>query len=142
MSSPRRDSAGAQAPAASTIERDEIVTHEALAIVEKYEGFVDYMYPILQNVPRKHGVARDLVLQAMFAQVEMFICAGKSRQPSRLYSADANLALLRYWLRFLASPKRKLITPQQHRVAAVLLAEVGRLLGAWIKAMKGGGRSG
>ena len=79
-------------------------------------------------------------MKAMFAQVELFIGAGKSRQPSRLYSADANLALLRFWLRFMSSPKRKLLTQQQHRVAAIHLAEVGRMLGAWIKGMKSGGR--
>lgn len=126
----------------SAIERDEIVTYEALAIVERYETFIEYLYPVLQNVPRKHGIAKDEMTRAMFAQVEMFISAGKSRQPSRLYSADANLALLRFWLRFMASPKRKLITPQQHRVAAIHLAEAGRMLGAWIKGMKSGGRSG
>lgn len=29
-----------------------------MAIVEKYEQFISYFYPVLQNVPRKHGVAR------------------------------------------------------------------------------------
>lgn len=120
-------------------ERDVVVTYESLAIVEKYEVFIDYLYPILQNIPRKHGITRDAVMSAMFAQVEMFISAGKSRQSSRLYSADANLALLRFWLRFMSHPKRKLITPHQHQTAAVMIAEVGRMLGAWIKNMKSGG---
>lgn len=69
----------------ASIVRDEISTYEAMAIVEKYECFIEYIYPILQNTPRKHAIARDAVLAAMFEQVEMFISAGKSRQPSRLY---------------------------------------------------------
>lgn len=118
---------------------DPTSVHQQLAIVEKYERFIEYIYPILQNCPRRHGIARDAVLRAMFDQVDLFIVAGKSRQASRLYSADANLALLRFWLRFMASPARKIITPKQHQVAQVHLAEVGAMLGAWIKSVKGRG---
>lgn len=140
MLNSRRGSAGSPAiDKSSAIVRDDNVVYEGLAIVEKFEQFIEYLYPILQNVPRKHGVARDTVLAAMFGQVELLISAGKSRQASRLYAADANLALLRFWLRFMAHPTRKLVTPHQHRVAAVKVAEVGKMLGAWIKTVKGGG---
>lgn len=110
-----------------------------LAVVEKYEQFVAYLYPIVQNTPRRHGVARDMVLRAMFEQVEMIYAAAKAKQVSRLYSADANLASLRFYLRFMADPARRIITPQQHRVALTKLAEVGKMLGAWIKSMRSGG---
>ena len=43
----------------ASIVRDEVSTYEAMAIVEKYECFVEYLYPILQNTPRKHAIARD-----------------------------------------------------------------------------------
>lgn len=118
---------------------DENSGYWQMAIVEKYERFIEYLYPILQNCPRKHGIARDAVLTAMFAQVDLFIIAGKSKQASRLYSADANLALLRFWLRFLASPARKIITMNQHRVASGHLAEIGKMIGGWIRSAKGGG---
>ena len=113
--------------------------HQQMAIVERYERFIDYLYPVLQNCPRKHGIARDQCLAAMFEQVDLFILAGKSGQASRLYSADANLALLRFWLRFLAHPTRRIITPKQHLVAQTHLAETGRILGSWIGRMKRGG---
>ncbi len=113
-------------------------SYQQLAIVEKYEQFLNYVYPIAQNIPRKHGVVRDLFLHAAFAQVEMFIVAGKSAQRSRLYSADAGLAALRFWLRFLADSRRKIITPAQHRTASIVLSEVGKMLGAWIKSAKSG----
>ena len=140
MSNTRRGSAGPPGiDKSSAIVRDDNAVYEGLAIVEKYEQLVDYLYPILQNIPRKHGVARDTILAAMFGQVELLISAGKSRQASRLYTADANLALLRFWLRFMVHPARKLITPHQHRTAAVKIAEVGKMLGAWIKTVKSGG---
>lgn len=143
MSSPRRASAGATgADETSQILRDGTALSAGLAIVERYERFIDYLYPVLQNVPRKHGVARDAVMESMFGEVELLITAAKSGQASRLYAADATLATLRFWLRFMVHPSRKLITPHQHRAAEVLLAEVGRMLGGWIKAVKGGGRTG
>lgn len=122
-----------------TIDKDENAEPQQLAIVEKYEGFIDYVYPIAQSMPRKHGVARDRFLFCLFAEIELLNAAGKSRQPSRLYAADANLQTLRFWLRFMAAPSRRIITPHQHRVASIRLAEVGKMLGAWIRGVKSRG---
>ena len=110
-----------------------------MAIVERFEGFMNYVYPIALNIPRAHYVARDRFMTAMFEQVSMFYQAGKSSQVSKLYLADAGLANLRFLLRFLADDKRRFITPHQHEVAGTHLAEVGNMLGAWIrnKAAKG-----
>ncbi len=105
---------------------------QQLAIVERFEQFVDYIYPILLGVRRAHYVVRDGAISALLTQVSLFNEAGKSTSVSKLYAADANLALLRFYLRFLASPKRKLISQHQHQVAAIQLAETGKMLGAWI----------
>ncbi len=118
---------------------DETSSHEQMAIVEKYERVIEYLYPIIQTMPRKHAIARDQILLTLFAQVDLFIIAGKSKQASRLYSADANLALLRYWLRFMAHPSRRFIPPKKQGVALGLIAEVGNMLGTWIKSAKRGG---
>ena len=105
---------------------------EQLAIVERFEHCIDYLYPVLLGIRRAHHVVRDATVSALFAQVQLFAEAGKSASVSRLYAADANLALLLFYLRFLSSPKRKLISQHQHQVAAVHIAETGRMLGAWI----------
>lgn len=96
-----------------------------LAIIEKYEDFSNYIYLVLQNVPRKHGVLKEKVIHLVFEQVELFYKAIKSNQKSRLYDADANLASIRFYLRFLANENRKLISQKQHQTASVKLAEVG-----------------
>lgn len=49
-----------------------------LVIIEKYDGFVNYMYPILQNVERKHGKVKEMITQSIFIQVELFYKALKS----------------------------------------------------------------
>ena len=118
---------------------NENANQRQLAIVERFEGFINYLYPIAINIPRAHYIVRDQLVAAMFAQVSLFYQASKTSQVSKLYLADAGLADLRFLLRFLADTKRRFISPHQHEVAAMHLAEVGKLLGGWIrnKAAKG-----
>jgi len=104
-----------------------------LIIIEKYEDFANYAYLVLQNIPRKHGVVKEKIIQLIFEQVELFYKAIKSNQKSRLYEADANLASIRFYLRFLANENRKLISQKQHQAASIKLAEVGKILNSWIK---------
>ncbi|MDD2763490.1 MAG: diversity-generating retroelement protein Avd [Opitutaceae bacterium] len=106
---------------------------QQLAIVERYEGFVNYVYPVLLGIARSHHMARDRAIGAVLDQVGLFNDAGKSGMLSKLYAADAGLASLRFYLRFFAAPGRKLISQHQHQTAAIHLAEVGKMLGAWIR---------
>lgn len=110
-----------------------------LVIIEKYEEFVNYTYPVLQNIERKHGVVKERILLIIFEQVELLYKALKSGQKSRLYEADANLASIRFYLRFLACGKRKLISQTQHQTAGIKLAEVGKILNSWIKGKQDSG---
>jgi hypothetical protein len=112
---------------------DDLASQRQLAIVEKFEGFVNYTYPIAINIRRTHHIVRDRLIGAMFEQVSLFSQAGKSGQVSRLYLADAGLSELRFMLRFLAHDKRRLISRHQHEVGSIHLAETGKMLGAWIK---------
>lgn len=113
-----------------------------MAIIERFDGFVNYLYPMLTNTSRQHRVLRDTCIAAMFAQYRLFHAAGKSGQASRLYEADAGMAYLRELLRFMAGSERKLVSRRQYEVASVHLAEAGSMLGAWIKSAQkrlGGG---
>ncbi|OYX80464.1 MAG: hypothetical protein B7Y77_00550 [Bradyrhizobium sp. 35-63-5] len=112
------------------VKEDQTAT-DALAIVEKYEAFVRYLYPILQCSPRKHGVLRDTVLAALFAPIGGLYHAAKSRQVSRLHAVDAEFATLRSYLRFLVLPGIKIVTQRQHGIALAMLAEPGSMLNAW-----------
>lgn len=119
-----------------TPETDISQTYDPMAVVEKYETVIKYLYPIAQNLPRKHGVARDMFLTCLLGQVQLFVEAGKSSQISRLYVADSGLSNLRFWLRFLCGEQVRGITPHQVKTAQVLVAEVGKMLGAWIVKQK------
>ena len=89
---------------------EERTTQRQMAIVERFEGFMNYMYPIALNIPRAHYVARDRLVSLMFEQVSLFYQAAKSNQVSKLYLADAGLADLRFLLRFLVDEKRRFIS--------------------------------
>lgn len=108
--------------------------YDQMLIVERYERVVAYLYPIAQSTPKRHGVARELFLNRLLSVPGLLYEAGKSNQVSKLYIVDAALAELRYWLRFLSTIKA--LTAHQLKTAQVLIAEVGKLLGAWIKRRK------
>jgi len=105
----------------------------ALAIVQRYDGAVNYLYPLLINMSHKHRVLRDSMIAALFEQYRLFYEAAKSNQVSRVYIADAGLAHLKDLLRFMADPARKLVSRRQYEVASVHLAETGAMLGGWIR---------
>jgi hypothetical protein len=117
--------------------KEEVVSYDQMAIIEQYEKVIAYLYPIAQSIPRKHGVVRDMFLRALFKQTEMFYEAGKTNQIGKIYIADAGLAGLRFWLRFLVTPKVKGITKHQHETALVLIANVGSMVNSWVIKRKG-----
>ena len=102
-----------------------------MVIVEKYERVIAYLYPIAQSMPRKHGVAREMFLTCLLGIPDLLFQAGKSNQVSKIYTADAALAQLRFWMRFLLSIHE--INANQVQTAQILLVEVGSMIGAWIK---------
>jgi len=114
--------------------------YDQMAIVEKYERVIAYLYPIAQSMPRKHGVARDMFLQCLLGQPDLFFQAGKSNQVSKIYAADAGLAQLRYWMRFLV--QIRCMTRHQLQTSQVLVAEVGAMVHAWVKRRKMQGQPG
>ncbi len=114
--------------------------YDQMAIVEKYERVISYLYPIAQSLPRKHGVARDMFLACLMGVPELLYQAGKSNQITKIYSVDAALAHLRFWLRFLLSIKG--LSLHQLQTAQVLIAEVGKMVGSWIKGRQGKGQIG
>jgi hypothetical protein len=111
-----------------------------MAIMEKFETVIEYLYPIIQSIPRKHGITRDTVLEGLFTTVEVIYEAGKSNQVSKIYAVDARLALLRFHMRFLL--RRKCMSPHQLKTAQALLAEVGKMVGAWVKKKRSQGQTG
>ena len=79
-------------------------------MVEKYERVIDYLYPLAQTIPRKHGTFRELLIRQLFQVAEHLNDAIKANTLSRCYVLDGSLGQLRLMLRFMVHHKRKLIT--------------------------------
>jgi hypothetical protein len=73
-------------------------SNRQMLIVDKYEKLINYLYPILQSIPRTHGVAKNLVLTDLLIVPSMMMIAGKTGQVSKLYLIDAQLVIVRYWM--------------------------------------------
>lgn len=119
---------------------DAVKCFEQMLILEKYERVIAYLYPIAQSIPRKHGIARDMFLTCLLGIPEVLHHAGKSKRVSEIYSVEAALSNLRFWMRFLVSIH--CMTPHQLQTAQLQVAEVGQPLVSWIKTRRRKGQAG
>ncbi len=101
--------------------------------------YLMWLIPQVQKFPRVHRftLAEHIQTLAMEFQ-DNLIAAGKSSGQARrdsLKEADIQLEQLRHWTRY--SRDNGLFTLGQYEHAARMMAEVGRLLGAWLKQLAG-----
>lgn len=94
-----------------------------------------WLIPQVQKYPRAHrfGLAERIQRLSLDFQ-DTLVAAGKSKgaqRIERLRAADTHLEQMRVWMRF--SRDNQLISVRQYEHVIRLMAEVGRLLGAWLK---------
>lgn len=106
---------------------------EMLRIVQTYDAYVEYVEPITHTMPRRYSRMRDAYLDVMWRVPEQLYVAAMSDQVSHVHKADAMLATLRWFMRRMTHPKRKMLTPHQQQVAEAKLAEVGGMIHAWLE---------
>jgi hypothetical protein len=102
-------------------------------IFEKTEAFLDWLLPITAQFPRHHrfGLARRTEDRA-YDFYEQIVRAAKADSPGRyLYEADIQLTQLTTYLR--RSYHLRLLTAKQYGEGTKRTAEMGRLLGGWLK---------
>ena len=98
-----------------------------------------WLIPQVGKFPRVHrfGLGERIQRLALDFQ-DTLVAAGKSNGKPRLEflkAADTHLEQLRLWIRF--SRDNQLITVRQYEHVIRIMAEVGRLLGAWLKQESG-----
>ncbi len=99
----------------------------------KSYDLLHWLIPVAIGFPRSHRfVLSERIQRQALDFHETLIAAAKSQAPTPdLHRADLALERLRFELRL--AHDLGLLGHGQYRHAAELLAEVGRLLGAWIK---------
>jgi len=94
-----------------------------------------WLIPQIQKFPRAHrfGLAERIQRLALDFQ-DSIVAGGKAKGEERqewLERADIQLSQLRTWVRL--ARDLQVLSIRQYEHAARLMAEVGRLLGAWLK---------
>ena len=111
------------------------MARQEMPIFTRTYDFLSWLLPATHKFPRvhRHDFTRRL-LDAAFDLRERLeeanLRRGRTRQ-ERLQRADEALAKIRVYIRLAA--RWEWLTPGQYRHVSAMLAEIGRLLGGWMK---------
>lgn len=102
-------------------------------IFERTEAFLDWLLPITSQFPKHHrfGLARRTEDRALDFY-EQLVRAAKTDRPFHfLQEADVQLTQLGFYLR--RCHRLTLLTAKQYEDGSRQIAELGRLIGGWLK---------
>lgn len=109
---------------------------EKFILVAKYDTFYSYIYRIVLNLPNKHSDFRRHMLQLLHRLPGEIYLASKTSQISKIYSLDASLAEMRWFIRRAGANQEdatmRLFTRNQQTQAETLLEPVGGIVSGWI----------
>lgn len=111
---------------------------ENLKIKQRTEDMIKYGYIALRQFPKseKFSLALD-IKRTMFAMLEKIIRANRQRDKlAALHEIDTELEVLRTQIRL--AMELEFLPFKKYEVWSGHLAEVGRMLGGWLKAVKKG----
>lgn len=108
---------------------------EEMVIFTRTYDFITWLLPLTQNFPRSQRfVVTQRLQNAALNFQELILEANALRGPARagkLLSADVELRKVRLYLRLIQ--KWDWIKEGQYRHVSAMVAEIGRLLGGWMK---------
>ena len=110
---------------------------ENLKIKQKCEDMIKYGYIALRQFPKseKFSLAQD-IKRTMFGLLEQIIRANRSRDKREtLYAIDTELEILRTQVRL--AMELQFLPFAKYEVWGGNLAELGRMIGGWVKSIKG-----
>jgi four helix bundle protein len=112
---------------------------QEMVIFTRTFDFIDWLIPRTMDFPRSQRFIatkrlQDAALDFYERIMEANGCRGKARM-ERLRQADVALDKVRHYLRLAA--RWDWLSKGQYRHAAQMVAEIGRLLGGWIKQTTG-----
>lgn len=106
-----------------------------MPLFTKTFDFISWLLPMTNHFPRSQRfLVTQRLLDAAFTFQELIVEANNSQLPTRrekLRQADVALDKVRLYLRL--ALKWEWLGPGQYQHAAVMVTEMGRLLGGWQK---------
>lgn len=108
---------------------------DTLVIFTRAYDFVTWILPMTEKFPKSQRFIvtqrlQNSVLNFQESLIEANALRGANRA-EKLRLADAELRKTRLYLRL--CEKWKWLTPGQYKHASIMVAEIGRLLGGWMK---------
>ena len=113
---------------------------EEMVIFTRTYDLLSWLLPAAEKFPKAQRFVitkrlQDAALDFQERIIEANSKKGRARA-RKLYEADAQLEKIRLYLRLVY--QRKWLTMGRYEHAANMIAEIGRLLGGWIRATEGG----
>jgi hypothetical protein len=116
---------------------------EEMVIFTRTYDFLSWLLPMTMNFPRPHrfvvtGRLQNAALNFQESLIDANALRG-TRRSEKLCAADSELLKIRLYLRL--CQRWEWITDGQYRHASEMVAELGRLLGGWLKTVTPGSSS-
>lgn len=112
---------------------------ESMVLYQKVYDFLKYIYPVLAQFPKFEKFALQTQIKtAMFEMLKSIIRFKKTGTKSHIYNADVELQFLKTLIRLSYDLEYKAMSKHRYEVASRHLAEIGRITGGIIEAVKGG----
>jgi len=117
---------------------------ESMLLLTRTVDLLEWLLPKTEKFPRayRHSLTRHLSDALLCFQEKLFL-ARKRSGPERqrlLLECDAHLDTVRLYLRL--AHHWRWLTDGQYEHVSRLVAEIGRLLGGWVKRPEGGKKAG
>ena len=108
---------------------------DEMVIFTRTYDFLSWLLPLTEKFPRSQRFVITARLQGAALNFQELIIEANAlrgrQRAEKLQSADVELLKVRLYLRL--SEKWHWITSGQHQHASGMIAEIGRLLGGWLK---------
>lgn len=104
-----------------------------LLITEDYSDFIEYAYPVIQRVPRIHGVVKLQFLEAVFKLNDDLHLAVRNTTRNQVLICKGRLDNINYYLRFSVDKNRRMMSRKQFNICSRLLKEVDSKLDEWVQ---------
>jgi four helix bundle protein len=116
---------------------------ESLAVYQKWEDAAEYLYYVFANLPKSERYTMGASLRG-----SLFACGASISRANRIRSVsariaeikDADRALMELKVMLRLAHRMRFVSPKKYEISAGKLAELGRLLGGWLKSFSTQGR--
>jgi four helix bundle protein len=113
---------------------------EKMVIFTRTYDFLSWLLPVTEKFPRSQRFVITQRLQGAALDFQELIIEANAlrgaKRAEKLHTADAELRKARLYLRL--CERWQWITPGQYRHVSEMVAEIGKLLGGWLKTVTSG----